>query len=119
MARKHVPDTMVVAAALYRRATRGTDLVETLARWTGQPGKVCLRAAERADERGYIDYGTCIQWAWPTPEGMAMFHAAAVPDDQRWMLKLVEWSKATLIAVEDRQRRDAMARWQQRFRLPR
>src|SRR5919106_779261 len=68
MARKNVPDWWVVAAALHRRVNRG-DLIEWLSEWSGEPYKVCLRAAERAAQRHHIDWGVSINTAWATESG--------------------------------------------------
>jgi len=45
--------------------------IERIQQETGLPFKVCLRAAEREFERGYIEYGTSIRSGWVTAEGAA------------------------------------------------
>lgn len=42
---------------------------ELLSLWTGQPEKVCYRACERADSRGYIDWGVSLRSGWLSEKG--------------------------------------------------
>ena len=36
---------------------------------TGAPYKVAWRAIERAEDRGLLECGTSLRWAWLTPKG--------------------------------------------------
>jgi hypothetical protein len=67
---KDITDEQVVAAcAAWRREPFGPRSFDRLVEATGAPDKVCLRAMERADRRGLIEWGVSIACAWPTPEG--------------------------------------------------
>lgn len=86
MATKHISDLQVVQAfAEMRRqidATRGTDqrfeyADEILVRTTGQCGKVCYRAMERAYGRGLIECGTWLRGGWLTKKGVALLDEVA------------------------------------------
>lgn len=76
MAMKHVSDYMVcVAVDTYRQFYKTTDVpypYETLAKFTGQPEKVCYRAMERALRRGYLEYGVSLRTGWLTEKGKAL-----------------------------------------------
>lgn len=86
MARKDIPDWLVVLCAEQMRArwqhlepAKIADprlpwlhLVRRLAFATGQPEKVCYAACERSSRRRLIDYGISVRGAWPTPEGLAL-----------------------------------------------
>lgn len=74
MATKDITDRQCVEAAVRYHARlalklRGTYGPEILAEATGQPYKVCIRAYERAVQRGYLDFGVSLRTAWATPEG--------------------------------------------------
>ena len=45
---------------------------EILQRVTGQPEKVCYRACERAERRGFIEYGTSLRSGWLTEKGKSL-----------------------------------------------
>lgn len=71
MATKDISDVQVCRAV---KAFRDRDLdlpwpYEALAEETGQPEKVCYRAMERADRRGYLEYGVSLRTSWLTEEG--------------------------------------------------
>lgn len=71
MAMKDISDLQVCLAV---QAFRARDLelpwpYEALAVETGQPEKVCYRAMERADRRGYLEYGVSLRTAWLTAKG--------------------------------------------------
>lgn len=71
-----VHDRMVCLAV----AERDKDGHEALlARMSGQPVKVCLRALERAYRHGLIMYGTGISFAWLTDAGRAFLADRAAP----------------------------------------
>lgn len=42
---------------------------ERLMQQTGECLKVCYRACERADDRGYIEYGVSLRSGWLTDKG--------------------------------------------------
>jgi len=77
MARKDISDLQVCQAYKKAKEVRETteEVVwpdELLANWTGEPMRVCERAAERAAERGYLDYGTALYMGWLTDKGKEM-----------------------------------------------
>jgi hypothetical protein len=73
MAMKDITDLQVVRAVQQWQDNRnGPWPYETLARETGQPEKVCFRAMERADRRGYLEYGVSLRTAWLTDKGKAL-----------------------------------------------
>lgn len=45
---------------------------QLLAQLTGQSEKVCYKCCERADDRGYIDYGVSLRTGWVTDKGMEL-----------------------------------------------
>lgn len=65
-----ITDLMVVKAVAAWLADRdGPFPYEQLSAETGAPEKVCYRACERADGRGYLDYGVSLRTAWLTDKG--------------------------------------------------
>jgi len=81
MSRKNISDLQVCLA--YKRARELRDLnrnnvtdhvwpEDLLAALTGQPVKVCLRAMERAADRGYIDWGVSLRSGWLTEKGVEL-----------------------------------------------
>ena len=98
MATKHITDAQVCRAVQdYQDALRAmptpqlgyafgmtpggtSDLppwpYEILAARTGQCEKVCYRAMERAEGRGYIEYGVSLRTGWLTPADKALLAAA-------------------------------------------
>lgn len=80
MATKDISDLQVVMAYFEARAERDAEN----ARWpedilmerTGQCEKVCFRAMERADRRGYLDYGVSLHAGWVTEEGKQLVRDA-------------------------------------------
>lgn len=66
MATKDITDAQVVQAFRDGFPCRGLDILEER---TGQPAKVCWRAAERAFERDLLDYGIGLHGAWVTEKG--------------------------------------------------
>jgi hypothetical protein len=79
MATKHITDIQVCKAyAEYRKLIARDQWCnhefpyEILHRITGQPGKVCYRAMERAEMRGYIDYGVSLRTGWLTDKGLML-----------------------------------------------
>ncbi len=78
MARKDVP-TRLVCMAVAEHVAQGfedPDAHARLVEWTGEPAKVCLRALERDEERGYIEYGHSIYGAWLTQKGKDLLSVA-------------------------------------------
>lgn len=75
MATKDITDRKVVEACVkllsgeQREVGKCTGIIDLLQSMTGQSEKVCLRAAERAQERGLIESGVSIHWAWATEKG--------------------------------------------------
>ena len=52
-----------------KKSKRTKKLIELLIELTGQPEKVCLRAAERCENHNYIEYGVSINYPWLTDKG--------------------------------------------------
>ena len=71
MATKDVTDLQVIFA--YTRRQDGVDVVDSLQAMTGESRKVCLRAMERACDRGLIEYGVSLRTGWVTEEGKKLF----------------------------------------------
>ena len=71
MATKDISDIQVIKAYLEYKQTRHFPY-DILYRDTGQPIKVCYRAMERAEKRGYIDYGTSLRTGWVTEKGYGL-----------------------------------------------
>jgi len=65
ISRKDISDLDVIVSC----QSEGCSL-DNLILLTGAPWKVCWRAMERADDRGYIDWGCSMRFAWPTDEGI-------------------------------------------------
>lgn len=71
MSTKHISDLEVLEACRDWR-THGQFADALLAVRTEQHPKVALRALERADKRGLIEWGVSLRTAWPTPAGQAL-----------------------------------------------
>lgn len=74
MATKDVT-VLMVCRAVHEHVERGfgtPDACAILMERTGEPAKVCLRALERTERQGYIEYGHSIYGAWLTPSGKAL-----------------------------------------------
>lgn len=74
MATKGISDVQVCGAcraAHLLGLSKGTSL-EILMRMTGQPQKVCYRAMQRAQSRGYIGCGVSLRTAWVEEKGLAL-----------------------------------------------
>lgn len=85
MATKHVSDWQVCwAYSIYAEAHEKWPY-ELLMELTGQCLKVCCRACERADARGFIDHGTSLRTGWLTEKGRELL-ATTLPDDQNALL---------------------------------
>jgi len=67
MATKDITDKQVCEA--YANKYRVLFPYEALAIMTGQCEKVCYRACERAESRGYIDSGISTRSGWLTDKG--------------------------------------------------
>lgn len=79
MATKDITDKQVCEAYAEAERQRGPEWendyeypYEILMRITGEPEKVCYRAMERADERGYVEYGVSLRTGWLTDKGKAL-----------------------------------------------
>lgn len=73
MARRHVPDWLVVrAAALWDVAPHLGTALRHLVRWAGEPEKVVERAMERSQRKGYLDDDFSARVAILTPAGRAL-----------------------------------------------
>jgi hypothetical protein len=64
-----ITDQQVLSACIVSRGFRLRSSFEVLLDITDAPQKVALRAMERADRRGLIDWGVSIEYAWPAREG--------------------------------------------------
>jgi len=85
MSRKNIPDWLVCAAYVeaQKRHKATNNIVfalDILMQWTGEPEKVCYVAMERADDRGYIDYGVSLRAGWVTDEGAELLEQEAPPE---------------------------------------
>lgn len=76
MAMKHISDRAVcIAVDCYQIAMRHPHAphvpypYEILSVILEQPEKVCYRAMERAERRGYIEYGVSLRTGWLTQKG--------------------------------------------------
>jgi hypothetical protein len=74
VSRRDITDQQVVKAYTEARGS-GVWPYELLHQWTGQPLKVCLRAVERASERGLIEYGVSLRAGWLTEAGEELLKA--------------------------------------------
>lgn len=79
MKRSDISDLMVCqAVAAYRSAgCTPPRPVAILMEMTGAPAKVCMRAIDRAIERGLIDWGVNPYIGWLTEAGEALFSEGA------------------------------------------
>jgi hypothetical protein len=78
MAVKDITDLQVCRAVQAFR-DRNLELpwpYEALAAETGECEKVCFRAMERCERRGYLEYGVSLRTAWLTEKGMKLLAAA-------------------------------------------
>jgi hypothetical protein len=69
MAMKDISDKQVCEAYAEYGENRESFPYEILARITGQPEKVCYRATERAQDRGFIECGVSLRTGWLTTSG--------------------------------------------------
>ena len=77
MATKHITDLQVCAAyAEYnsspRREVWPYDILHKI---TGQPEKVCYCAMQRAEARGFVEYGVSLRTGWLTPKGKSLLES--------------------------------------------
>lgn len=74
MKTRDITDLMVCEANRWFYEARDADIFpyEHLARTTGAPEKVCLRAYERAIRHGLIEVGSNELTGWLTEEGKAL-----------------------------------------------
>lgn len=89
MARKDISDEQVVRAyASYR--SLDVSVWELLMEETGQPFKVCLRAAERALDRGLLEYGTSLNSAWVTDKACLKFNVSRIKQNRAELLDAIK-----------------------------
>jgi RIO-like serine/threonine protein kinase len=69
MARADIPDVVVLKAVQRYQLDHTEFANQLLAKWTGEPIKVCDRAMERAMDHDLIEYGVSLRSAWLTPKG--------------------------------------------------
>ena len=69
MATKDISDREVLQAVVDADARKKIWPYDLLAERTGQPVKICYKCLERADDRGYLEWGVSLRTAWPTPKG--------------------------------------------------
>lgn len=79
MASKDISDLVVCQEAAEWMADRTYNLIERLQASTGEHVKVCYAAAERACDRGLLEYGVSIRVPWLTDKGKALVAAAITP----------------------------------------
>ena len=78
MAIKNITDRQVVLA--YTEYAKNRDNqpqkypYDYLMEWTRECEKVCIKAMERAEERGYIDCGVSLRTGWITEKGQSLFN---------------------------------------------
>ncbi len=76
MAMKNISDTQVLQAYILskRMLSEGERKwpYEILQDVTGECLKVCYRACERANNRGYIDYGISLRSGWISDKGFEL-----------------------------------------------
>lgn len=59
-------DQVIAACRAWHENPAGNSSIGNLMDATGAPRKVALRAMERASNRGLINWGVSINYAWPT-----------------------------------------------------
>ncbi len=74
---KRITDKMAVMAQWEwrERMTKGRNTKpakEMLWEATGRPRSDCLKALQRAADRGYLDYGVSLRTAWLTDAGLKL-----------------------------------------------
>ena len=75
MSRKDITDIMVMGAYLkYNEIDKIKWPYEILNELTGEPEKVCYRAMERAEDRGYLDCGVSLRSGWITEKGIELLN---------------------------------------------
>ena len=80
MATKDITDKQVVEAYQeYQKSVAEEGYLkypyEILRDITGEPEKVCLRAMERAEGRGFIECGVSLRSGWITDEGLKLIRS--------------------------------------------
>ncbi len=74
MATKNITDKQVVLAYIEFKKNSGKYPYDYLMEWTGECEKVCFKAMERAEERGYIDCGVSLRTGWITEKGQSLIN---------------------------------------------
>jgi hypothetical protein len=76
MARKDIPDRLIceVVSSMWAGGDGpvGDCLPAQLVEKTGEPGKVCRAAIERAYDRDLLEFGVSLNWPWLTDKGKAL-----------------------------------------------
>lgn len=80
MATKDISDIQVIKAYLEYKQTMHFPY-NILYRDTGQPIKVCCRAMERAEKRGYINCGVSLVTGWVTEKGYELLKESEDSND--------------------------------------
>jgi len=74
-----ISDIQVIEACKkYHENGQGPFALEILINETEAPEKVALRAMERSNNRGLIDYGVSLRSAWPTEKGIKLINGISV-----------------------------------------
>jgi hypothetical protein len=77
MATKNITDFQVVKAQSdWHKNQDGKWGYELLQERHGECQKVCLRALDRAYQRGYLEYGVSLRTAWLTEKGKNLIDTA-------------------------------------------
>lgn len=97
MSRKNVSDLLVCKAYAIGKPFDDKWPYDLLEEWTGEPVKVCYRAMERANDRGYIEYGTSLRSGWLTEKGQQMIAEKLPfePDD------IEEWDEMNQVTLDE------------------
>jgi hypothetical protein len=77
-------------ALLRRHRSWGSSVFEMLSERTGQPEKVCLRAMERAERHGLLEYAISLRSAWLTPAGKELLSRGG---EKPWSGRTEAWGE--------------------------
>lgn len=107
MAMKDIKDCEVILAFLESKANNhalGLWPYQILEQKTGQAEKVCFRCMERANNRGFIEYGTSLRSGWVTRQGYAELFDALRRNEiamSEMMVKNVENIRSRIKIISD------------------
>lgn len=76
--RSDISDIEVVLACKRAHEMYGPFASELLMEKFQAPEKVVMSAMERADDRGYIEWGVSLRSAWPTAKGLALLDLPSI-----------------------------------------